>query len=240
MFAAAAHFALGAIGDPAARCAHLEWQFLSRHPAAMLDPEVAGGAFWARAPDCAAATVAADPEFDGIDYAEAFWLRRRAARVPPASARAGRRPLDARFVPVKGYVVPRVLVSSDALVLRPARAVHLVLTRFVKHDAEAEDVFRWYDQVRIPDLLECRGVAGAWSFAAASLFEPSRDVSAPALRILLVHLDGEPLDFLADLADREPARRRAGRLRDTGAVEQPVFAGAFDAVVPFRWDRGAG
>ena len=240
MFATAAQFALGAIGDPAARRAHLEWQSLSRLPAASLDPDIAGGACWARAPDCAAAIVAADPDFASVDYAEAFWLRRRGTHVPPPSARAGRRPLDAPFVPVKGYVVPRVLVSPDALVFRPARAVHLVLTRFVKHDAEAEDVFRWYDQVRIPDLLECRGVAGAWSFATAALFEPSRDVSAPALRILVVFLDGEPLDFLADLADREPALRRAGRLRDTSGVEQPVFAGPLRTVVPWRWDRVAG
>ena len=52
----------------------------------------------------------------------------------------------------------------------------------------------------------------------------------------IVYLDEDPLEFLADVAAREPAWRASGRLRDTSAVEEIFFASTFRMIVPWEWN----
>jgi hypothetical protein len=120
-----------------------------------------------------------------------------------------------------------------------------------RHDAETEAAFRWYDEIRLPDLLQCRGAAGAWTFASDDLFAaPWPDEAPPAwsfadrnsrkpealpLRLTVIYLDEDPLEFLADVAAREPGWKSAGRLLDTSPVEDVVFASPFRMIVPWEW-----
>jgi hypothetical protein len=133
------------------------------------------------------------------------------------------------MVPLKGYVRPDALLSVDALPFRPNTGAYLIISRFNRHhDAEAEDVFRWYDQTRIPELLDCAGAVGAWTFAARDFYAPDRDLTQPMLRITLVYLERDPLAF-ADEASKLTSR-------DTGSVEKVLFAGPLRAIVPWQWD----
>lgn len=252
MFAPAVHLSLTRIADPARHRAHNAWRQLDLHPELLLQPGIAWGEAWVRSPDCVAIDASGmDGTLGEFDYAQLYWLRapeERSARefvdFHERAFQIGRRPdvawasepLREFLVPLKGYVNPRVLVSADALPFRPMTGIHLKLSRFIRHDAAADAAFRWYDQVRIPDLLECTGAAGAWTFATRDLFKPTRDLAASALRVQIVYLDGDPLEFADEASDREAQWRNAGRHLDTSAVEQSLFAGPLRAIVPWRWD----
>ena len=252
MFAPVVHFSLTTLNDPARHRAYNGWRQLDYDPELLVQPGVAGGASWVRSPDCAKGSAfGTDSPAAGFHYARLFWLRAPEA----ASARAfadfserafqmGRRPdrawssepLSGFFVPLKGYVNPRVLVAADALPFRPTTGVHLTISRMLRHDVAAEAAFRWHDQVRIPQLLECAGVAGAWTFATRDLFKPARDIAAPALRLQIVYLDADPLAFIDDLARRDAERRGNAQMPPSIDVEEPVFSGPLRSIIPWRWD----
>lgn len=251
MFAPVVHLSLTKLSDPTRHHAYNAWRQLDFLPELMLDPGVAWGDAWVQAPDCAAvASTGTQSASLHFDYAQLYGLRapedQSARRFVDQRERAfqmGRRPdvewarepLGAFFVPLKGYVNPRVLISADALPVRPMTGIHLTLSRFVRHDATAEAAYRWQDRVCIPDLLECAGVAGAWTFTSRDLFRPTRDLSAPTLRLRIVYLDGDPLAFAAECDERDARRRDQGRHFDASAVEQPIFAGPLRTIIPWRW-----
>lgn len=252
MFAPAVHFSLTALVDPTKHRAHNAWRQLDHQPELLTQPGVAWGDAWVRSPDCArVSTSGSDRAFAGFHYAEMCWLR--APELASAQAFAdfserafqiGRRPdgawatkvFGSYFVPLKGYVNARVLVSAEALLFRPMTGIHITVSRLSRHDAAAEAMFRWHDQVRIPQLLACAGVAGAWTFATRDLFKPARDLSAPALRLEIVYLDADPLAFTAELARHEDAWRTAPTTRDATGVEERLFAGPLRTIIPWRWD----
>jgi hypothetical protein len=199
---------------------------------------------WVLAPDCAAqSTVTAEYRFD---YASICWLRppahasartynehfERAAQLGLHSNAWAETTLDTFLVPLHGYVRRQVLLSAEALPFRPNTGVYLIVSRFDRHhDADAEDIFRWYDQTRIPDLLDCAGAVGAWTFAAREFYAPDRDLAKPMLRMTLVYLEHDPLAFAGGVAKLPSARRR-----DVGHVEATLFAGPLRAIVPWQWD----
>jgi hypothetical protein len=145
------------------------------------------------------------------------------------------------FVPVKGYSAPHALVSPDVLPYRPNRGVHVTLTRVddpLGHDAHL--MYRWYDRVRIPDLLGVPGVAGAWTF---SLHQPTRPSwqeggaqpwSAHELRLRLLYLDGDPLEVAGDLAEHEERWAADGRGRPSAETEEVLFSAPLAACLPFQ------
>jgi hypothetical protein len=230
--------------DPAQHRAENELFQLYHQPELRSQPAVAWIDRWVSAPDCAErSTQAAEYRFD---YASICWLRppahagaravtehfERAAQLGLHSRAWAETPLDAFMVPLKGYVRPAALLSADALPFRPNTGAYLILSQFQRHhDADAEDVFRWYDQTRIPDLLDCDGAVGAWTFAARDFYAPDRDLTQPMLRMTLVYLERDPLAFL-DTVSKLPS----ARLRNTGHVETILFAGPLRAIVPWQWD----
>jgi hypothetical protein len=129
-----------------------------------------------------------------------------------------------------------VLVAAEVVPFRPARGLYVIVSQFKTHDAAAEDAFRWYETTRIPDLLECRGAAGAWLLATEALFHWQRDLTQPALRLVLVWLDADPLEFAADLRERTPDWQARGRLQDISKIEKIVFAGPLRTIIPWQWD----
>lgn len=247
LFAPLAHFALTSADGAAAHRAHNELHALYHWPELQSQPGVAWGERWVRDPACAAAGTKPAEGFDA-DYCAMYWLRAPALASAQAfeahfarAAHLGMAETPPRFagymVPLKGYVRREPLVSDQALPFRPNKGIYLIVSRFrCHHDVESEDVFRWYDQVRIPDMLDCPGAAGAWTFSARSLYSPTRDLSQPAIRIQLFYLDGDPVAFADAVREAEGGWRKAGRSRDTSAVEDLLFAGPLRAIVPWRWN----
>lgn len=248
MFAPLAHFRLTAVSGRDAHRRENELQELYHRPELLAQPGVAWGERWVRDEACAALSSGLS-----FDYCAAWWLRAPAlASAEAFDGHFGRAAhlgldggaeskLDEFMVPLKGYVRREPLVSEQALPFRPNTGVYLIVSRFRRHhDVESEDIFRWYDQVRIPDMLDCPGAAGAWSFAQRNLYSPLRDMSEPTLRMLLFYLDGDPLAFAAAVREREAKWREAGRGRDTSAVEDLLFAGPLKRIVPWRWPGNGG
>jgi len=266
MFASKVYFSLTEILDPAHHRTHNEWHQLDHRPENLLLPGVAWGDRWVRSPDCAQASAGLAPEYARTHYAIMYWFREplrptldQFFALSEFSFQWGRspqigwtkRPLRGFFSPVKGYVAARVRVSVDALPRRPVRGIHVTISRLRRHDALAHEAFRWYDEVRIPDLLQCRGAAGAWTFASDDLFPPPWEESTPAwsfadsgsrlaaaspLRMTIMYLDEDPLEYLADVAERDAAWRASGRVRDTSSIEDVFFASPFRMIVPWEWN----
>jgi hypothetical protein len=250
MFAPMIHFALCELTDQTKHRAENELQQLYHLPELLALPGIAWGGRWAHDAECAAWSVCrADFE---IDYASMFWLRApatdnarlftshfaRAAQKGLGSAQWSRTALDEFLVPLKGYAKHDRLVSDAALPFRPVKGIYLVVSRFHRHqNVEAEATFHWYDQVRIPDMLDCVGAVGVWTFASRTLFSPSGDHAEPILRINLFYLDGDPLEFAQDIANHEKGWRSGGRLRDTTAIEEVLFAGPLRTIRPWRWPQ---
>ena len=264
MFASRAYFSLSEITDPARHRAHNEWHQLDHQPENFVLPGVAAGSRWVRPPDCAAASAVVAPGYANVHYAIMYWFREPLARsledffiLSERSFQWGRspqigfthRPMRGFFVPTKGYAAPRIDLPPDALAYRPVKGMLATLSRVERRDDEAAALARWYDEVRIPDLLECPGVAGAWTLAAEEADAPgawpfadrgARAGAAVPNRLQLLYLDEDPLAVLEAIDARTPAWRRAGRLRDNSAVEEIVFASPLRAIVAWEWDWFAG
>lgn len=153
-----------------------------------------------------------------------------------------RRPLTAFFTPVRGYAAPRVLVSADVLPFRPNRGLHLTLSRLTEpHGAAAHEQFRWYDRVRIPDLLDCPGVAGAWTFSLHSVqrhptlrFHTAEDLAPGALRIRLLYLDGDPVETARAVQERERGCDARGRGAPAPEAEQVLLSTPVQTIIPWQ------
>jgi hypothetical protein len=139
--------------------------------------------------------------------------------------------------------------------------IHLVLSGMTdpaKHRAENE-LFHLYHQpelrslpeIRIPDLLSCPGVAGAWIFAADEFFTPpwddgrtnwsfadgnSRAAQPQPQRMQILYLDDDPLQVMSDIQERDAALRKAGRLRDTSDAEDVLLTSPLRAIIAWQWD----
>ncbi len=267
MLATRAYLSFSEITDPGKHRDHNEWHQLDHRPENLIQPGVAWGDRWVRSPDCAAASLVVDPIYAAAQYAIMYWFREPLGPtfddwfgLSERSFQWGRSPqigwthrsLRSLFVPLRGYVAPHLPMDADALVYRPVRGVFMRISRMLRTDATAQAMHQWFDRVRIPDMLSCRGVAGAWSFASADVFasvraeagmpqwkfadNASRTGAPQTLRLQLYFLDEDPLDFVADLRAREAEWQRAGRSRDTSDVEEVVFAGPFRRILPWEWN----
>jgi hypothetical protein len=259
MFASRIYFSFTEITDPAKHRDHNEWHSLDHRPENMVLEGVALGDRWVRSPDCAAASTVLLPEYANVHYAIMYWFREPLEQtlnewfdLSERSFQWGRspqigwtrRPLRSFFTPIRGYVAPRVRVTAEALPFRPMRGVFVTISRIHGTKAAASEVFRWYDEVHMPDLLSCHGVAGAWTFASAGSGSSTwsfadartRAVEDVSLRLHLLFMDEDPLEFVADYAGHKLHWQDSGRLRDTSHVEEQVFAGPLRNIVPWQWD----
>jgi hypothetical protein len=246
---AKAFFSFTEVPDPADHRAYNEWHQLDHRPENLALPGVRWGERWVRSPDCAAVAPEPSAELAALHYVNMYWF---AEPVDVSTAawselaersfhwgrrddvRIARRLLMGFFRPVKGYVNPRVLVSADALPIRPNRGVHVTVARIDEpRAAAAEALFGWYDRVRIPAMLGCRGGAGAWTFAADDTFATALDLAGAGdtpstLRLTLVYLDDDPLAFTDELA--------ALPVDHDTSPETILFAGPLRSITPWDWD----
>jgi hypothetical protein len=237
------------VTEPIGHHVYNEWHHLDHLPENLSLDGVYWGERWVRTPDCQEVSTVGDPKYAGFQYVNVYWLKEPLDQSMKdwqgLAARAlqwGRRP-EGKYLsrpfsgwcdPVKGYVADRTLVSPDVLPLRPNRGVHLTIAQYqAPLDADLSAVFHWYDQVRIPDLLECTGAAGAWTFVHD---DPAARAEKRFLRFQFVFLDEDPPAFVADVARREGGWREAGRLRDHGGIETVLFSGPLRRIVPFEYD----
>jgi len=234
-------FSLSELTDATRHRASMQSYQLDLQPEIMNSPGVALAERWVRPADCAAVGTGSDAALAATHYAELVLFRAPADASIRAYQETCERAvqlgqdrvcmnfqLQEFFVPLKAYATPRILVAPEVVPFRPARGLYVIVSRFLTHDAAAEAAFRWYDETRIPDLLGCRGAAGAWLLATEALFHWQRDLTQPALRLVLVWLDGDPLEFAADVRQRT--------LPGNSAVEKILFAGPLRTIVPWQWD----
>lgn len=201
--------------------AYNRWHQLDHRPENLALPGVAWGDRWARGPECREAGSGAAP-FDETDYVAMYWFRsptdeavRAWSQLGEDSFQWGRGPLIPGvqrdllgfFRPVKGYVAPSALVSSQALPYRPNRGLHVTLTRYEEpHGAETHAAFAHEDRAVIPALLGVDGVAGAYTFSlveqqrSRTLVPGGRQDAAGSLRVRLVYLDEEPVETASRIA----------------------------------------
>lgn len=219
MFSERAFFSFVELTDPTVHREYNEWHQLDHRPENLLLPGVAWGDRWARPDEYAELDRWATADLAGVDYVAMYWFRAPYEESVAAWTKLGedsfqwgrgpllpgvQRPLLGFFTPVKGYVSRRVGVSADALPFRPNRGLHLSVTHFPDpHGADVHDRFRWEDRVGIPALLDCPGVAGAWTFSLSTLqrhpslpglHHAERDFGPGSLRIRLLYLDEDPVE----------------------------------------------
>ncbi len=246
---ALAFFSFAELTDAARHREFNEYHQLDHRPENLALPSVIFGERWVRSPDCADALPTAATDFASVHYLTMYWLREpiEASRVEwidlgSTAAYLGRRPdldwsqrpLVAPFVPLKGYTNPRVLISAEALPFRPARGIFVTATQIGDDLGAAERLARWYDRVHVPDVLSCRGVAGAWTFVSENAFPAHRrpDADGPGVRIHVYFLDEDPLAFAADYLERQPSWAPS----PDEAAETPLFTSVLRTIVPWEWD----
>lgn len=257
MFSDLTFFSFVELTDPTMHRPYNEWHQLDHLAENRALPGVAWGDRWRVPNPPANSGTDAAPEFAGVDYVAMYWFRPPYERSVADWTKLGedsfqwgrgpllpgvRRPLTAFFVPVQGYVAPEALVNPDVLPFRPNRGLHVTLSAFEdEHGAEAHEQFRWYDRVRVPDLLGVDGVAGAWTFALKEVqHHPTLRIGDSShrppgsLRIRLLYLDGPVDEVTAGVAEAEQTYDRAGRGAPFPAAEQVLFSAPVATIVPWQ------
>lgn len=266
MFATRVYFSLSEMTDPTKHRDHNEWHQLDHQPENLLLPGVALGSRWVRSPDSTAFSSGTATSYMAAHYGIMYWFREPMAETLDdffelsersfqwgRSPQVGwtRRPMRGFFAPLKGYVAPRVRVTVEALPYRPVKAVLVKLSNLRGSEVDRTAALRWQDEVHIPALVGCDGVAGAWTFAADELFKApwnegreswsfadkaSRAANPQPQRLQILYLDGEPADAIGNIQQRENELRRDGLWHDASATEEILFTSPLRAIVAWQWD----
>ncbi|WP_433634926.1 hypothetical protein [Nocardia sp. CA-120079] len=225
MFSERAFFSFVDLAEASLHREYNEWHQFDHRPENLLLPGVAWGDRWARPAEYTPLGESC-PDLSGTDYVAMYWFRPPYEQSIAEWRKLGedsfqwgrgplipgvRRPFTAFFTPVKGYAAERVTVSADALPFRPNRGLHIMVSRLAEpHGPRTHEQYSWYDRVRLPAMVNCPGVAGAWTFA---LHSPRKHPAPPldgmaeyppnSVRIRLLYLDADPAEVTHELADRE-------------------------------------
>jgi hypothetical protein len=231
------------------------WHQLDHLPENFALDEVFWGDRWVRSPDCVRLSTGLNRDLVDADYVVMYWLN-----DPPAESNSqwlslaeraihwGRRPELAwtRRLPLgffqlgHGFAAPRVLVSPEVIPLRPHRGVHLSLTRVLAPQSpQAVELFRWYDQVHIPRLLQFPGVAGAWTFYS-SLMPASLGLSSEGsetggeLQLRILYFDEDPVTAVTRI--ESDFQSIAGPPSEHEGIEEVLVSGPLRTIRPWEWD----
>ena len=257
MFADLAFFSFVELLDQTQHRVYNEWHQLDHRPENLALPGVAWGDRWALNDACREHAVIGDEQYAGVDYTAMYWFRppvkesvRAWDELGEASFQWGRGPLIPGvtrrllgfFKPVKGYVSPHALVDAEVLPFRPNRGLHLTLSRFAEsHSIETHEQLTWYDRVRLPDLMQVDGVAGAWTFSFShhqqhsTLPLGSEATDAPgSLRIRLLYLDQDVIETTARIREREAELDAAGRGAPRPGAEQILLSTPVRTIIPWQ------
>ena len=246
MLARKSFFSFVELTDPSRHHEYNEYHQLDHRPSNLALPGVIWGDRWVRTPANAQASAGTDERLMATHYVAMYWFAEPLDRSIPEWQELGERSFQwgrkpdtdwtrrkvGMFVPLKGYVAERVRVSEDVLPFRPVTGMHVTVSQIAEpHRGATEEVYRWYDRTRTPQLVSCDGVAGAWTFYSewtAFGSKEDRDTLAK-YRITLVFLDGDPDAFPADRASLSSGR-------DTAEVETVLLDSPLRPIEPWRWD----
>ncbi|MFC1919679.1 hypothetical protein ACFLWX_02680 [Chloroflexota bacterium] len=243
------------VTDPTKHQDYNIWHQLDHRPENLALPTIAYGERWVSTPACTKARQASDSIVDKAQYFTMYWFLEPMTQAYAEFTNlaetslwmGGRRPEMAYtkrhfcgfFLSIKGYVNPRVLVSPEALVYRPTRGIFLTMSDILEPgSAEADAMLDWYDKVHIPDMLQCKGVAGAWTFAADLNYGNrfSENPNQKGRIIQLYYLDEDPLTVVADIQSHVPQWKAAGRMLDNTKAKKNLFIGPLQTIIPWQWD----
>ncbi|MCL0102206.1 hypothetical protein M1O29_03895 [Dehalococcoidia bacterium] len=249
-----AFFSFTGITDPKRHRDYNIWHQLDHRPENLALEGVPYGERWVSSPDCITARSVSDPMIHDFHYMNMYWMIEPVERtvrdfidLGASTMAIGRRPevpytkryFTGFFLALKGYSNPRVLISPEALPYRPTRGVFATMHDLPEPESEdAIEMLQWYDEIHIPDVLECKGVAGAWTFTADARFASTAGANPnkPGRRIHLYYLDEDPLEFLKDLNAHVPQWKAAGRLRDNSKTKKDLFVGPLRTILPWEWN----
>lgn len=253
MLSKKAFFSFVELTDPDKHHLYNQYHQLDHRPANLALPSVAWGDRWVRSPQCAQASRVSLPPLAQTQYVAMYWFAdpveesvKEWRELGERAFQWGRKPDTdwsrrevGYFVPLKGYVNPRVRVSADALPFRPLRGLYLTVSLIKEpHGAATEEMYSWYDRVHIPDLVGCPGVAGAWTFYSEwnTLIEAEQRHMPGHARITLLYIDGDPLEFAAELEHRKRDWDTAGRMIETSPMETVVLETPLLDIRPWEWN----
>lgn len=125
------------------------------------------------------------------------------------------------------------------LPIRPAAGVSVTIRDLRGEPDALEELGRWMDTEHIPALLECDGVAGAYTFVSEDGFPITRVAAAPAdnrpTMAIVLFLDADPLTVTADLGARHE-KGELGSAWDDDDTSRLLFTGPLETITPWQWD----
>lgn len=240
-----------AVTDPTRHAEYNAWHQLDHQPENLALPGVLHGARWVRTPACRAhGEVRLEPLQDS-DYLAMYWFVEPAAEsilewrgLGELTRQQGRRPdlawttrpVMGMFRPIRGHLAPQVRISLAALPFRVHTGVYVEVSRVRPGDAvAAQSWFEDQEDAHIPGLLAIPGAVGAWTFSDVEVTvagEHGERLPLTDLRVTLVYLESDPVDYAAALAG---ADRRAGEAA-SGGIATTLFRGPLATVQPWRWN----
>ncbi|MEO9138607.1 MAG: hypothetical protein ABI345_06020 [Jatrophihabitans sp.] len=249
-----AFFSFPRVDVPARHRDYNEWHQLDHLPQNLALPGVVHGDRWVRSPDCVAAESSPDALLGSAHYVAMYWFAEPATAsiaewtaLGDTTQQQGRRPelrwttrtALGMFCPVRGYVRADRRITPAALPFRPHRGVHLTVSTVADPTgAAAQDLFQFYDMVRIPQLLTLPGVAGVWTFRSVAVRGPDGPLldEKSVLRVTLCYLESDPVSFAAELRAAERDRAVALPGADFEGVEKLRLRSPLRSIVPWEWN----
>jgi hypothetical protein len=248
-----AFFSFAEITDPTKHRVFNEYHQLDHRPANLALPGVFYGERFVRTPACQEASLAPDPRYERFHYFNYYLFRderpeTRAEWTMLGSLAAywGRKPDHSWsertmgfYRTLKGYASPRVRVPPEVVPIRPAAGVSVTIRELRGEPDALAEFGRWMDTVHMPALLDCDGVAGAYTFVSEDAFPIGRVAVAPAdnrpTMAIVLFLDQDPLAVTADMAARHEAGGLGSSWDDDG-TSRLLFTGPLETITPWRWD----
>ena len=245
MLARKSFFSFVELTDPSRHQEYNEYHQLDHRPSNLALPGVIWGDRWVRTPANAQASSGTDERLMATHYVAMYWFAEPLDRSIPEWQELGERSFQwgrkpdtdwtrrkvGMFVPLKGYVPERVRVSEDALPFRPVTGIHVTVSEIAEpHRAATEEVYRWYDRVRIRSWCPATEWRGCDLYSEWAAFGSKEDRAHRAkYRITLVYLDGDPGAFPAERASLPSGL-------DTAEVETVLLDSPLRPIEPWRWD----
>ena len=233
-------FSFTEITDPGEHRAYNAWHQLDHMPEQYPLPGVIFGQRWVSTPACRRARLVDGPLLAPIHYVTLYLMGDPLEQTLEEFAALGRRLRDVGrfhehrrsllsgpFSLLEARAASRVLVSAEAVAFRPNRGVFVVVTEGGEPaSAEAAGpAGEVRDDALAEALLSADGVAGVLTFAGD--LGLAGDRWRPGNRAITVcYLDEDPLAVCDILGGVVQSEGMAG----------VVFAGPFEAIIPWRWD----
>jgi hypothetical protein len=132
-----------------------------------------------------------------------------------------------------------VRVSPEVVPIRPATGVLVTIRELRGEPDRIDDFGKWMDTIHVPALLECDGVAGAYTLVSENGFPVNVVATAPPdnrpTMVIVLFLDGDPLTVAAAVGERHESGA-LGPAWDDDGVARLLFAGPLETITPWQWD----